>query len=648
MATTVSIAVIGAVIYLIYYNTSGLLNNLAAAKRSGLPYIIVPVNIYNPAWLITHKLWVKFFSYLPDSWSEKWLPYIMPDWVWDLQFDPFEEKGEVFLQVSPGSIQIWLANAEALHQVTSRREAFPKPLESYRVLEIFGKNIISTEGGEWKKHRKITAPGFNEKNNVLVFGEACKQAQGMLRKWTGVEGSGNLTLKEVPTDTMRLTLHIISRIGFGVSLLWPGEQSDEKASASDAIFSSNEAPEGHTMSFEHALDTLLGNLIWVLLVPKWILRRLPFSGSSKAYDSYCNWKLYMSELFTQRREEAREGKMSEGLDIMGMLVRSSYGKSVTSGRKSFPNHAEKEEVVRPILSDSDILGNAFVMIVAGHETTANSIHFSLMELAINPRAQRLLQKEVHSIFRDEPPETWDYDTNINALLGGFVGAVMNEQLRLMPPVIAIPKQVTKSRDQVIVIDGKKFILPAGARIGLNTVGVHRNPKYWPTQPSQVSSRSNDLYDFRPERWLVKTTADCKQQSDRGLESEEDEDFGGFTGSDTAASLFRPARGAYLPFSDGPRSCLGRRLAQVKVVGILSVVFQKYSIELAVDEWATDDEVAEMTDSEKKELYKRAQEKARQTIRKATSVITLKLHENPTYIPVRVVKKGVERFTHIVD
>lgn len=381
-----------------------------------------------------------------------------------------------------------------------------------------------------------------------------------------------------------------------------------------------------------------------------LAERLPFKGAHEAYDSYINWRQYMGELFTQKVEEAREGKHSEGLDIMGMLVRSSYGDSkVASSRKPSPGRAEKGEVGKPILSDSDILGNAFVMIVAGHETTANSIHFSLMELAMNPRAQRLLQKEVQSIFGNEPPETWDYDSNINTLLGGFVGAVLQEQLRIMPPVIAIPKQVSKSQDQVIVLDGKKVTLPAGAHVALNTVGVHRNPKYWPSQPSKISSRSNDLYDFRPQRWLVKTATNGKQQGDSSLESsEEDEDFGGFTGEDTSAQLFRPARGAYIPFSDGARSCLGRRLAQVKVMGVLSVMFQKYSIELAVDEWATDDEVAKMTNEEKREVYQKAQDKARRTIRTATTLITLKLHEAPGYIPVRVVKIGEERFVNIVE
>jgi cytochrome P450 len=355
----------------------------------------------------------------------------------------------------------------------------------------------------------------------------------------------------------------------------------------------------------------------------------------------------MNELFAQKVEEAREGKQSEGMDIMGSLVRSSYGEK-EAPRKSQWGRAEKGEVGKPKLSYSDILGNAFVMIVAGHETTANSIHFSLMELALDPRAQRAVQKEVQAIFGDEPPENWEYDANINNLLGGMLGAVLNEQLRLMPPVIAIPKHVTKAQDQVIILDGKKVTLPAGAHIALDTIAVHRNPRYWPTQPSKITGQQNDLDDFKPERWLVKLAADGSQQIDSAPESEDEEDFGGFTGHDTSAQLFRPVRGSYLPFSDGARSCLGRRLAQVKIMGVLAVIFQKYSIELAVDEWASDDEVMKMTNDEKKVVYKKAQDKARKTLRGATTILTLKLHGQPGFVPVRVVRKGEERFANIVD
>lgn len=195
--------------------------------------------------------------------------FMTPDWCWELLYDPFAKHGDAFLTVSPGSVLGFISNAEAIHQITSRRDAFPKPLASYRILEIFGRNIITTEGIQWREHRKISSPSFTEKNNALVFAESCIQAQGMLRKWLGPEGRGDVTLKEVPTDTMRITLHIISRIGFGVRLLWPGEKPRSKEQ--ESVYSSNEAPEGHTMSFERSLSTLLETLVWVLFLPKWLL-----------------------------------------------------------------------------------------------------------------------------------------------------------------------------------------------------------------------------------------------------------------------------------------------------------------------------------------------------------------------------------------
>lgn len=347
----------------------------------------------------------------------------------------------------------------------------------------------------------------------------------------------------------------------------------------------------------------------------------------------------MDELFAMKVQEAKRGDLVEGMDLLGNMVRSSYSDSSPS-----PGRAEKGQVGNAVLSDSDILGNAFIMIVAGHETTANSIHFGLMELAINPRPQKLLQKEIQTIFGDKLPETWDYESSINTLLGGICGAIMNEQLRLMPPVIAIPKHVTKTSDQEIVLGGKKVTLPAATHITINAVGVHRNPNYWPSQPSKVSNLSNDLNDFIPERWIIKTGGN--KQADVALEQENDEGFGGYTGQDSSAQLFRPVKGSYIPFSEGPRSCLGRRLAQVELMAVFAVIFQKYSLELAVDQWVTDEEVAKMSDPEKRELYKKAQIAARAKIRSCSTLLTLKLH--PGFIPIRVVKKGEERFIRLVE
>lgn len=204
--------------------------------------------------------------------------YCRSNWTWELLHQGgFKEHGDILVIVYPSMTLIFLANAEAIHQITARREAFPKTLESYKILDIFGRNILSTEGAEWKEHRKVSAPGFNEKNNVLVFAESTRQTRGMLKKWLD---AGDITHEDVPTDTMRLTLHIITKIGFGVSLLWPGEKPTGKQSVRDAELSSSEPPEGHTMSFERALTDLLEYLFLILLVPKWLLSKFLKFGIS--------------------------------------------------------------------------------------------------------------------------------------------------------------------------------------------------------------------------------------------------------------------------------------------------------------------------------------------------------------------------------
>ncbi|KFZ17158.1 hypothetical protein V502_04723 [Pseudogymnoascus sp. VKM F-4520 (FW-2644)] len=612
--------------------------NLKDAKSTGLPYVIQPVFPITLFWIISGKLWLDLMNKtLPDSWHKSWSIFLSPDWSWNELYEAHRELGtDTFITVSPVKNMMWTADASVIHQITSRQVAFPKPIKDYKVLDIYGRNVVTTEGPEWRMHRKATAPGFNEKNNSLVFTESVAQAQGMIRKWMDGSDKSSRTLNDIPADCMRVALHIISAMGFGVRLLWPGDVPNSEDKDSGLIHMGDKPVGGHTMSFEKALVTVLDDIFVLMLTPKWLLKIAPLKRAKRAWEAYKNWKLYMEELLQKKVEAELAGEKSLGMDIMGALVKSATDGGRPDQKKS-PGQLESNQG-KPVLTDENIIGNSFVMLIAGHETTANTIHFSLMELAMNPSAQRNLQKEVCTIFGDSDPKTWDYAYSVNNLLGGMVGAVMSEMLRLMPPVTNIPKSVTANQEQTIVVDGQKHTLPKNLYINFNVVGAQRNPKYWPSKGvSKVSGKSDDLDDFIPERWLKEDAANQVE------EDSEEEDFGGFTGKSSSAQLFRPPRGAFLPFSDGPRSCLGRRLAQVELIAVLAVIFQKYSIELAVDEWASDEEVAKMSVPEKLEVYAKAVKKAKEVIRTATSMITLKLIMGPTYIPARLVKKGEERF-----
>lgn len=165
-------------------------------------------------------------------------------------------------------------NAEAIRQITSRREHFPKYVESYEILRVFGNNVLTSEGAIWRNHRKVTSASFNERNAALVFQEAIHQAQGLVNMWMGPGGEDSGTINTLDEDTMRLALHIIAYVGFGLKLLWPGESLPAKANLKMAKYGSPEATAGHKMSFVATIATALECILLILLVPRWILGKL--------------------------------------------------------------------------------------------------------------------------------------------------------------------------------------------------------------------------------------------------------------------------------------------------------------------------------------------------------------------------------------
>jgi cytochrome P450 len=283
---------------------------------------------------------------------------------------------------------------------------------------------------------------------------------------------------------------------------------------------------------------------------------------------------------------------NESMDLIGQLLKSQLGDYGKSHRSAG-------------LTDSEVLGNLFMFIIAGHETSANSIHFSLMLLALHPEAQKEVQREIERIFQDRPVSKWEYERDIPALLNGYVGAVLNEELRLIAPTITVPK-ISCSESQSLMANGEDVTVPANTMIRLCIPAVHRNPTFWPhgdpkdpRNPSfALDNIDNDLEEFKPERWLLEKHG---------------------------ASLYTPIRGSYIPFSDGQRACLGKRFAQVEIVAALAVIFSEYSVELAVDEWATNEEVNDMTNEERRATWKKAEEKGKWILQnKMGGILTLQL------------------------
>ena len=160
---------------------------------------------------------------------------------------------------------------------------------------------------------------------------------------------------------------------------------------------------------------------------------LPFKAPRAAYDAFVECKTYFKELVEVKTKliqddlgisEASEEK--RGMDLLGKIYRfiQPYHKvwlshanhlfeldamikasaAPTSPEPGVP--ADGKETFA--LSTEEIIGNSFIFLLAGHETTANSIHFSLIYLACNPGVQRAMQSDIDRILSGRDVSELDY------------------------------------------------------------------------------------------------------------------------------------------------------------------------------------------------------------------------------------------------
>jgi len=153
---------------------------------------------------------------------------------------------------------------------------------------------------------------------------------------------------------------------------------------------------------------------------------------------------------------------------------------------------------------------------------------------------------VDRIVGSKPISEMTYHGDMPRLYNSMVGAVLNEELRLMPGILNVPKEA--SGDQRVTVDGKEFIIPDWTSIQLNVTGANRNPRYWPSSESKISPGRDDLNDFVPERWLsshheASVDQDENEDSIDGLEHASFDTPG-------KGSLFKPVKGSFMTFAEG--------------------------------------------------------------------------------------------------
>ncbi|XP_065390541.1 cytochrome P450 4F12 isoform X3 [Macaca fascicularis] len=173
------------------------------------------------------------------------------------------------------------------------------------------------------------------------------------------------------------------------------------------------------------------------------------------------------------------------------------------------------------LSDEDIRAEADTFMFAGHDTTASGLSWILYNLARHPEYQERCRQEVQELLKDRDPKEIEWEDLAQL---PFLTMCLKESLRLHPPAPFISRHCTQD---IVLPDGR--VIPKGIICVINITGVHHNPTVWP------DPEVYDPYRFDPEN--------SKERSPL----------------------------AFIPFSAGPRNCIGQAFAMAEMKTVLALM-----------------------------------------------------------------------------
>jgi cytochrome P450 len=397
---------------------------------------------------------------------------------------------------------MYIAEPDLIQEVYTRKNEFIKPIDLYDAINVYGPNIVSTNGWEWKRHRKITAPYFGESSNQIVFKCAGEIVNEMLLDW---EESGLDEPKDFSNAMYEIALTVISGVAFGKKLPWKESQEF------------TESP-----SFKVIVSKMVNSWLVYAALPK-SLYLLPIRQLREIKSNMDNFERYLNELINVYKQNPVENENN----ILNSLITSIDDKS--------SDHT---------LTLREAIGDMFIFMFAGHETTAGTLSFAFTLLALHQDIQDRLYDEIVEVTNIGSFEYEDLQSMPFAL------AVLNETLRLHSPVAVITK---KSNNDYQL--GSYFV-PSYVLAAVHVFGAQYSEKYW----------GKDRFDFKPSRWFIdeECAKSAKLTNQKSKES-------------TLKSFLHTHRYAFSPFSDGPRSCLGKRFAEVEAMTVLIKIIKDYKI-----------------------------------------------------------------------
>lgn len=340
----------------------------------------------------------------------------------------------------------------------------------YRALtRILGNGLLTNEGDAWQRQRKLIQPAFRHESLVPYATVMIEAADRVFGSWRDGE------TRDIHKDMMRATLEIVARTLLGCD-------ASEKAKTVGA-------------AMEVVAEKFMNQASLAFLVPA----GLPLPGTLSLQRAIGVLDGIIYDIIGERRASGR----SDG-DLLDTLLRAH-------------DHESGQ------MSDRQLRDELMTLFLAGHETTAIALSWTVYLLAKDPEVAAQLEEQLEAVLASRAPGFED----VSKLR--FTEMVIKESMRLYPPVWGFSRRALRPFE----VSG--YQLPVGTNVFLMPWVTHRDARFFP-EPER----------FDPLRWR----------------------------EDPIRSGKIP-RFAYFPFGGGPRVCVGASFAMLEATLLLARLTQRF-------------------------------------------------------------------------
>jgi cytochrome P450 len=413
-----------------------------------------------------------------------WIGQALEVWKDPLGFmlDGLHRHGPVARYRFAGMNFIVIADADAAHHVLVDNAKRYHKSRNYQGLRLLlGDGLLTSEGDFWRQQRRLAQPAFHRERLAGLIERMTACTEEMLARWRA-ELPRDRGPIDIHREMNRLTFRIVGWTLLGVDL--DGEARAVGETLDVALRWANEYVES------------------VVRVPVWVptASNRAFQRARRSLDA-----LVLRIVRDRRATMARGAPVPN--DLLQMLLEAT----------DVDTHAG--------MTDEQLKSELLTLVLAGHETTANALAFTLYLLAKHPEARERVRREAVEALGDRTPTAADLQRMPYAL------QVLEESLRLYPPAWIFEREALEDD----AIGG--YAVPKGSIAAVSPYVMHRNPRYFP-----------DPDRFDPARF------------------------------DRASARERP-RHAYLPFGGGPRTCIGNTFALTEMHLILPMIVRAFTLDL---------------------------------------------------------------------